>query len=230
MCGRFALYSDKSQLELFLGIRVTLDIPVRYNIAPTQSCLFLKAEEKGRLNPSILNWGLIPSWASDKSMAGKMINARAESISEKPSFKSAIRKRRGIIPANGFYEWMKIGKSKHPYFISAKDRPLLGFAGIWERNQNIGTTSMETFSIITTEANEDMNKIHDRMPLILPRGDWEKWLNHELDFDAEISPMLTPPASGLVKTMEVGTFVNKVGNDSSNCLAPPQADLFSNLD
>lgn len=227
MCGRFALYADKTVLELFFGISIFPVFAARYNLAPSQSCLFIKGEPSGNLSPSNLSWGLIPDWAKDKSMAGKMINARAETITEKPSFKSAFNKRRGIIPANGFYEWKATGKSKKPFFISPKDQSLLGFGGIWESNTHLG---VETFSIITIAANQDMNDLHERMPLILPQESWKAWLNHEGGNAGNVSALLKPPPSGLLQLKEVGTLVNKVANDSPECLLPPARDLFSDLD
>ena len=227
MCGRFALYADKTVLELFFGISIFPVFAARYNLAPCQSCLFIKSGIGGILSPSYLSWGLIPDWAKDKSMAGKMINARAETITEKPSFKSAFNKRRGIIPANGFYEWKATGKSKKPFFISPKDKSLLGFGGIWESNTHFG---LETFSIITTAANQDMNDLHERMPLILPQESWKGWLNHEEGNAGNISALLKPPTTGLLQLKEVGTLVNKVANDSPECLLPPARDLFSGLD
>ena len=227
MCGRFALYADKTVLELFFGISIFPVFAARYNLAPSQSCLFIKGEPRGNLSPSYLSWGLIPAWAKDKSMAGKMINARAETITEKPSFKSAFNKRRGIIPANGFYEWKTTGKSKNPFFISPKDQSLLGFGGIWESNTHLG---LETFSIITTAANQDMNDLHERMPLILPQESWKAWLNHEEGNATDILKLLQPAPSGFLQLKEVGTLVNKVSNDSPECLLPPARDLFSDLD
>jgi len=229
MCGRFALYADKTALELFLGISLFPDFSARYNLAPSQSCLFIKGEKGGNLNPSYLSWGLIPGWAKDKTMAGKMINARAETITEKPSFKSAFNKRRGIIPANGFYEWKTTGKSKKPFFISSKDYGLLGFGGIWESNTHLGAQTLETFSIITTAANQDMGELHERMPLILPKESWQTWLDHEGDTE-KLGALLKPAPSGLLQLKEVGTMVNKVAHDSPECLSPPTRDLFSQLD
>jgi putative SOS response-associated peptidase YedK len=230
MCGRFALYADKTMLELFLGISLFPGFSARYNLAPSQSCLFIKGGTGRNLSPSYLSWGLIPAWAKDKSMAGKMINARAETITEKPSFKSAFNKRRGIIPANGFYEWKTTGKSKTPFFISPKDQSLLGFGGIWESNTHLGEETTETFSIITTAANQDMNELHERMPLIIPRGSWKTWLNHEGGNSADIAALLQPAPSGFLQLKEVRTLVNKVANDSPECLLPPARDLFSDLD
>lgn len=230
MCGRFALYADKTALELFLGISLFGDFSARYNLAPSQSCLFIKGEMGGNPRTARLSWGLIPAWAKDKSMAGKMINARAETITEKPSFKSAFNKRRGIIPANGFYEWKTTGKSKKPFFISPKDQGLLGFGGIWESNSHLGAEAVETFSIITTAANQDMNDLHERMPLILPRESWKTWLDHE-EVDAEkLGALLKPAQPGLLNLKEVGIMVNKVSHDSSECLSAPARDLFSHLD
>lgn len=230
MCGRFALYADKTMLELFLGIRLFPGFSARYNLAPSQSCLFIKGETEWNLSPSNLSWGLIPAWAKDKSMAEKMINARAETITEKPSFKSAFNKRRGIIPANGFYEWKTIGKSKKPFFISPKDQSLLCFGGIWESNTHLGEQTIETFSIITTAANQDMNELHERMPLIIPRESWKTWLNNEKGHSADIAALLQPAPSGFLQLKEVRTLVNKVTNDSPDCLLPPARDLFSYLD
>ncbi len=230
MCGRFALYADKSVLESFFGISVFAGFSRRYNLAPSQSCLFIKGEKGGNSVPSYLSWGMIPSWARDETIAGKLINARAETINEKPSFKSAFSKRRGIIPANGFYEWKTTGKSKKPFFISPIDQSLLGFGGIWESNSHLGADIVETFSIITTAANQDMENLHERMPLILPRESWKSWLDPEENNTTKMLDLLNPHPAGLLQLKEVGTLVNKVANDSPECLSPPERDLFSSLD
>jgi len=221
MCGRFALYTEKTRLEQFLGLCSLTDFLPRFNIAPTQKTLFARMNTSGNFSLDHLFWGLLPAWAKDKSLAGKMINARSETISEKPSFKQAFIKRRGLVPANGFFEWKTIGKSKSPFFISSSEHPLIAFAAIWESNQQIQSQPVDTFSIITTEANSDMNKIHDRMPVILPKECWEVWLNHDLKDQDQLLKLLKPSAVGYLQIREVDILVNKVANDSPECLKAP---------
>ncbi len=229
MCGRFALYTEKTRLEQFLGLCSLTDFLPRFNIAPTQKTLFARMNTSGNFSLDHLFWGLLPAWAKDKSLAGKMINARSETISEKPSFKQAFIKRRGLVPANGFFEWKTIGKSKSPFFISSSEHPLIAFAAVWESNTQIQTQPIDTFSILTTEANSDMEPIHHRMPVILLKESWGIWLNHNLKETDQLLELLKPIPSGYLQLREVNAWVNKVSNDSPECLNAPIKDLFSNL-
>lgn len=178
MCGRIVLNTDTS--KLLKQFRATLLEPLewqpRFNIAPTQLVpVVVSSEREGRLL-RIMRWGLIPSWAKDDSMASKLINCRAETAHEKPSFRSALSERRCIIPISGFYEWKKDGKNKIPHLIAPLDGGLLGLAGLWESWKREGTT-LHTFTILTTEANPFIQIIHDRMPRILDRSEQELWLD-----------------------------------------------------
>lgn len=206
MCGRFSLAASPATLSQHLGFDITLPIEPRYNIAPAQSILAIKAYNE----PVMLRWGLIPAWAKDKSVGYKMINARAETIAEKPSFRSAYRSRRCLIPADGFYEW---GAAKQPYHIRREDRGLFCFAGLWEEWS--GPDAMiSSCTIITTEANGLLKPIHHRMPVVLQHGDYGAWLgddsNHLLETadwpDFEVRP--------------VSTFVNNARNEGLRCIDP----------
>ena len=174
MCGRFALQSiPKQVLDEFIIIPPPV-LP-RYNIAPTQKAPVVLVGHDGQPVMDELRWGLIPSWAKDVSAGVRAINARAETIAEKPTFRDAFRKRRCLVPASGFYEWRRDGKTKTPYYFTSRKDPIV-FAGLWEQWTD-GAETIHSFTIITTEANGLMAPIHDRMPVILQRGDWWTWLD-----------------------------------------------------
>lgn len=217
MCGRFALSPKTSQIEhLVPGLKVTKEIKPRYNIAPTQniSCVL----NDGRLEVSSLRWGLIPSWAKDPSIGSRMINSRAETILEKPSFRTAFRKRRCLILADGFYEWKKISPTKKiPQFIRMKDAGPFTFGGIWEQWIDPNGEIIRTASIITTMPNELMSSIHDRMPLIIPGNDRMLWLSREETPPVQLIDLLRPYPADEMEAYEVSTLVNNPGNDLPEC-------------
>ena len=218
MCGRYSLFSKASTINDEFQIRDSVVLAPRYNIAPIQDAPVVRAEDGKRRSLSLLRWGLVPSWAKDKTIGNRMINARAETVAEKPSFKSALQKRRGTIPADGFYEWKQTEQGRQPYFIQLHSRSLLGLAGLWERWTNKEGQAIESFAIITTEANDFMRPIHDRMPVILDRNYYEQWLNCR-DYDGQqVGHLLKPCSSDLLKMYSVGKQVNSPGNDSRVCI------------
>ena len=193
MCGRFALFASGEEVaERFQLVVLPLFEP-RYNIAPTQSVAAVRSGDEGR-SMSFLRWGLIPSWSADPKIAYKLINARSETVAEKPSFRSAFKTRRCLIPSSAFYEWQKTGKSKQPYCIRPRDGGLFSFAGLWEHWNDPQGEVIESCSVLTTAANELMQPIHDRMPVILDSASEEAWLDPRSSTDA-IQSLFVPYAT-----------------------------------
>jgi putative SOS response-associated peptidase YedK len=225
MCGRFSLTANEAELNLrFQLAGGTAPYVPRYNGAPTQALAVITNTEPSRL--SYLRWGLIPPWAKDPSAGSKMINARAETIAEKPSFRKPLLGRRCLVPSDGFFEW-KQDAGKQPYRIFLKNTAVFSMAGIWERWHSPDGEILETFSIITTEANAFMKNIHDRMPVILKPEDEKNWLN--AGTESEILELLRPFDPEQMDAFPVSRLVNSVRNENPQvCL--PQAEqntLFS---
>jgi putative SOS response-associated peptidase YedK len=218
MCGRFTLRTPASDLvEIFHLLRMP-ELAPRYNIAPTQPVAAVRQIGQNR-ELSLFQWSLIPSWAKDPRMGAQMINARAESIATKPSFRSAFKRRRCLIPADGFYEWQQTGaKAKQPFYIRlAKDRPF-AFAGLWERWEGADSTAVESCTIITTDANELLRPLHDRMPVILPEQEYDRWLDPPLDDPVKLQALLKPDPAEEMTAYPVSTFVNSPRNESPRCI------------
>jgi putative SOS response-associated peptidase YedK len=217
MCGRFTLRTSARDLvEIFQLLR-TLDVPPRYNIAPTQNVLVIRQVNKFR-EPSLLRWGLVPSWSKDPKSGPPLINARAETLIEKPTFRSAFSKRRCLIPADGFYEWKKgEGKTKQPFYIRlVKDEPF-AFAGLWEWWKGSDSSAVESCTIVTTEANSRLRELYDRMPVILHEEDYDRWLDPGLTDAALLQPLLVPFPYEQMTLYPVSPFVNSSRNDGPTC-------------
>ncbi|MBN1889879.1 MAG: SOS response-associated peptidase [Thermoflexales bacterium] len=218
MCGRFSLKTDLAELmEAFPGFVFPAELPPRYNIAPSQ--LVAVVANNGQNKVEFLRWGLIPAWAKEPSIGNRMINARAETLAEKPAFRAAYRRRRCLVLADGFYEWRAEPgrKGKTPLYIRlASGRPF-AFGGLWEHWQS-GEESVLSCTIITTRPNALLEPIHDRMPLILKPGDYAHWLAEAEP--ANLSDLLQPyPASEMV-AYPVSKLVNDPKNDLPDCVAP----------
>ena len=219
MCGRYTL-SDPGDLLLELDVVSHLPIEPRYNIAPTQAVLAIRGQDADPRPQAVqLRWGLVPYWAKDPSIGNRMINARSETAAEKPSFKQALKKRRCLIPTDGFYEWVKVGKAKQPYHIHLPQRRPFVFAGLWERWTR-GPEPLETCTILTTAANDDVRPVHDRMPVILEGEARLAWLDPELQDSELLTSMLGPLPAGRLQLTAVSTLVNNPRNDSAACLEP----------
>lgn len=216
MCGRYALTSEAAELvEAF-------DVPVlafehrpRYNIAPGQDAPVLGEDRRGR-RLGLMRWGLIPSWAREAG-AGH-INARAESVLEKPSFQESFLRRRCLLPANGFYEWKRQGAGTVPFWYHDPEDRLLTFAGIWDRWAR-GDDTRHTFAILTTDANEDVRPIHDRMPVIVDAGARSLWLDREAAVES-VRALLVPSPTGTLEGYQVSTRVNRPAQDDSGLVEP----------
>ena len=182
MCGRFAFYSPSEATAALFGVENSLPVAERYNIAPSQFIAAIRNDEQGAAELTMLRWGLVPFWAKDPAIGNRMINARAETVGEKPSFRDAYRKRRCLILADGFYEWQKGADGKTPYFISLADGQPFAFAGIWEHwKSKESDESLQTAAIITTAANEFMSTLHHRMPVVLRPDLAATWLGGDPD-------------------------------------------------
>jgi len=229
MCGRYTLRTPMNVLIQEFQLQRALDFGPRYNIAPTQSVPVIRQGESGREMVTI-RWGLVPSWADAPAKGAPVINARSESVAEKPMFRSAIKARRCLIPADGFYEWEKTGKSKQPhYFHLAEGRPF-AFAGLWEVWKK-GEKPLESCTILTTYANALLAKFHDRMPVILSPNDHEVWLDSAKHDPSSIEYLYEPIPAADMATHPVDLRVNNVRNDDANCIAktdaePRQTELF----
>ncbi len=220
MCGRYTLKMPIALVTEELDLdRPEFEVAARYNIAPTQRLPVLTQEQPRHLQ--LMRWGLIPSWAKDPSIGSKMINARAETLAEKPAFRMALQERRCLIPADGFYEWQQTGFGKLPQHIHLISGNLLTFAGLWESWRDGEGRELRSFTIITTTPNALMATIHDRMPVIIPPSKRAVWLDPATG-PAEVQALLMPLPDGLLTTQTVGDLVNSPRNDGPELLWPPQ--------
>jgi len=194
MCGRFAFYSPGEATAALFGVSGSLPVEARYNIAPTQYIAAVRNDDEDGRELTMLRWGLVPFWAKDPSIGNRMINARAETVAEKPSYRAAYRHRRCLVLADGFYEWHTEGGVKRPYYISAADGEPFAFAALWENWQSkVSDESIQSTTLITTAANEFMSTLHHRMPVVLRSETADRWLAGEddlVDFAASHGPEL----------------------------------------
>ncbi len=226
MCGRFTLASKVSDLlELidFADDALPNGVAARYNIAPTQPVLAIRAEKDfARPLPVMLGWGLVPFWADDPKIGSRMINARSESVVEKPAFRAALKYRRCIIPADGFFEWHKSVESnaKTPYWIHRHNRKPFALAGLWESWNKDGSGPLETCTILTTSANAMMSMLHDRMPVILEPKDFDRWLHTPPEASRELTSLFHPAPDDYLEAWPVSKAVNSPGNQGENLIEP----------
>lgn len=220
MCGRYAANRDTGTLTEVFNIKKLPEqiLEPNYNISPTTTSYVVTQDINDERILNVMSWGLVPSWAKDNSMMAKMINARFETVEEKPSFRSAFVKRRCIIPMDGYYEWFRPEdpkEKKQPYFIKAKDKPLLAVAGIYEtwKNPSKENETLTTFSVITTEAKLGLETIHDRMPVIVPDKNWTAWLDPNFQNKDEIKRLIVMPPQGYFEYFKVGFEVNNARNN-----------------
>jgi putative SOS response-associated peptidase YedK len=219
MCGRYLLISPVEAMRRFFDVGGLLNLPPRYNIAPTQDAPVVRLDKQGRRELIPMRWGLVPLWAKDLSMGARCINARAESISEKPAFRDAFAHRRCLVPTDGFFEWEKKGKAKQPWRIGPAEDGLMALAGVWERWRGPDGAVVRSYAVITTEANELVAPLHDRMPAVIPPAEFQEWL------DADTSPprlqeMLRPYPASRMRAYPVSRRVSDVRNDDPGCIEP----------
>jgi putative SOS response-associated peptidase YedK len=223
MCGRFTLRTPASELIRLFSLLNQPDLFPRYNIAPTQPVACVRQNDKAERTLSDLRWGLVPFWAKDLKIGARMINARGETVATKPSFRTAFKKRRCLIPVDGFYEWKRLGpKQKQPYLIEMKSRHPFALAGLWEEwspQDDPQATSVESCSIITTAANELMSSLHDRMPVIVDESDFDKWLDPRSK-PVELESLIKPYTSQPMQVRAVSRVVNNARNEIPECVVP----------
>jgi putative SOS response-associated peptidase YedK len=229
MCGRFVSSSPPDEIAKYFGVEEVSEsvLEPNFNVAPSLD-IYTVLETGGvrRLEP--IHWGLVPIWAKDMKIGNRMINARAESLADKNAYKRAFRKRRCIIPADGFYEWRKIPgqKTKQPYYITRTDGEPFAFAGLWEvwRGPDRDQDPIASCTIITGEPNDKMSEIHDRMPVMLPPSAWDQWLDPEVDDLDLLGRFLVPAPSELIRIHAVSTEVNNVRNQGPQLTDPVDPD------
>jgi putative SOS response-associated peptidase YedK len=219
MCGRYAITSAPEAMRALFGYLEQPNFPPRFNVAPTQPIPVVRLVD-GKRSFALLRWGLIPAWVKDPRTFSLLINARGESVLAKPAFRNAMARRRCLIPADGFYEWMPDGKRKRPYFIRPAAGGPVAFAGLWEAWMGPNGEEVETACIVTTDANRTLGAIHDRMPAVIAPEAFDLWLD-AARVDAETAAALIAPApESLFTAYEVSTVVNRAANDSAALITP----------
>ena len=221
MCGRFTLTDPTQDLAVQFNLPEIPDMQPRYNIAPTQPVAAVRvAPESAARELTLLHWGLIPFWAKDLKIGSRMINARPETVSEKPAFRAAFRQRRCLVVADGFYEWQKLERGKQPFYIRLHDGKPFAFAGLWESWNAPDGSNILSCTIITTTPNSLLAPIHNRMPVILPPDAYEHWLTPgEVDAQAT-QPLLKPYPADEMHAYAVSRLVNNPANDNPQCILP----------
>ena len=217
MCGRYVIKTPPGLMQETFGYPEQPNFPPRYNVAPTQPIPVVRVDN-GRRSFALVRWGLIPAWVKDPRGFSLLINARAESVLDKPAFRNAMRRRRCLVPADGFYEWKQEGDRKRPFYAAAKR--LAAFAGVWEPWMGPNGEEMETACIITTPANRTLRALHDRMPAVIPPQAFDLWLDGASVDAVTAAALLVPAPEDTFAAHEVSTAVNRAANDSAALIEP----------
>ena len=226
MCGRFDCHSEFIKIVKSFGVSKASAAAVEpaytpsYNIAPSRNILIITADEQGERHLEESKWGFVPEWAKDAASSYKTINARAETVADKPSYSDAFKNKRCLVIANGFFEWKQLGHAKFPVYIRLKSEEPLAFAGLHSRWKSPQGEEISTCAIITTEANELLRAVHDRMPVILPPESYDLWLNPKIKDRDQLLPLLKPYPSDEMEYFEVTMYVNKPGHDTADVIVP----------
>lgn len=224
MCGRYCITSAPEAIRALFRYPERPNFPARYNVAPTQPVPIVRLDN-GERHFALVRWGLLPSWVKDPKTFSLLINARGESVNEKPAFRNAMKRRRCLFPADGFYEWKEEGKSKRPFFARPTSPGPIAFAGLWETWMGPNGEELETAALITTPANEALAQIHHRAPVIVPPGQFEFWLDCK-DIDEKLAAgLLVPAPEGSMEVYEISPAVNRVANDTPALIEPYSAPL-----
>jgi putative SOS response-associated peptidase YedK len=229
MCGRYVIISTPEAIRAFFGYGEQPNFPPRYNVAPTQPIPIVRLVD-GKRSFALVRWGLLPSWVKDPKTFPLLINARGESVIDKPAFRNAMRRRRCLIPTDGFYEW-QAGAPKRPHFVRAKRgvdgaAPPLAFAGLWETWTGPNGEEMDAAAIVTTSANRPLAQLHERMPVFVPKEAFDLWLDCA-NVEANVAAALIRPApDALLEAYEISPAVNRVANDSAALIAPVAAAML----
>jgi putative SOS response-associated peptidase YedK len=221
MCGRFTLNQSPEALAEVFDIQQVPHLAAEYNIAPTQMvATVIQNPESEKREFKQLHWGLIPSWAKDPKMGVKLINARAETVAQKPAFRSAFKHRRCLVLADGFYEWQRQQGKKQPFYFRLQDGQPFAFAGLWERWETPTNDEIISCTILTTAANELLQPIHERMPVILEPQDYDLWLDSQVQTPETLQPLLRSYSAPAMAAYPVSTLVNNSRHNSSECIMP----------
>jgi putative SOS response-associated peptidase YedK len=215
MCGRYTLTTPVARLAERFRLDATPSLPFRYNVAPSQPVPAVRAGPEGGRSLALLRWGLVPSWAADPSIGNRLVNARSETVAEKPAFRAAFRQRRCLLPADGFFEWRKEGRQKQPYWFRLRDAGPFAFAGLWEQWTAPDGARVESAAVLTTAANELVRPLHDRMPVILRPEDHDRWLAPGPGDAA----LLVPYPAGEMTATPVSRWVNDARHEGPECVA-----------
>jgi putative SOS response-associated peptidase YedK len=219
MCGRYVITSSPAAIRALFGYPEQPNFPPRYNVAPTQPVPIVRLNE-GKRQFALVRWGFIPGWVKDPKGFSLLINARAESVLDKPAFRNAMRRRRCLVPADGFYEWREAGGRKQAYLVHRKDGSPFAFAGLWETWTGPNGEELDTAAIVTTLANRTLSFIHGRMPVILPPDAFNLWLDCAKVDAPTAAALLVPARDDLLEAYQVSPAVNRVANDSASLIAP----------
>jgi putative SOS response-associated peptidase YedK len=221
MCGRFTLSTPAQTLQQIFDLSETPDLPPRYNIAPSEAIAAIRLPEpQAGHRLDLLRWGLVPPWAKEPDVGARMINARSETAATNPAFRTAFRRRRCLVPADGFYEWQRLERRKQPFYIRMRDGLPFAFAGLWEHWEGPQGDALETCTILTTEPSELVRPVHDRMPVILDPQDWDLWLDPTMHEPERLQSLLRPYPAEKMIAFPVGQTVNNPANDHEECIAP----------
>lgn len=223
MCGRFVITSPPAALRQIFGYLEQPNFPPRHNIAPTQPIPVVILENGARCF-RLMRWGLLPGWVKDPRKFTLLINARSETVTEKPAFKNAIRRRRCLIPADGYYEWQGSEKPKRPFFIHRRDGAPIGLAGLAETWIGPNGEELDTVAIVTAPASADLSVLHHRVPVTIAPGDFDRWLDCSGDSAEDVMALLHAPAEGEFAWHEISTRVNRVANDDAQLILPISAE------
>lgn len=215
MCGRYTLTASPEAVRNFFRYAERPNFPPRYNIAPTQPVAVVRLANRQR-QFVLMRWGLLPSWVKDPKGFSLIVNARGESVIDKPSFRAAMKRRRCLIPADGFYEWKAGGSRKQPYYIHARSGEPLAFAGLWETWTGPNGEELDTVAIVTTDANSTVSPLHDRMPVIVPPAAFDLWLDSDNVDATTAAALIVPAPDSLLEVWPVSTDVNRVANDNAH--------------
>jgi putative SOS response-associated peptidase YedK len=227
MCGRYVIISTPEAIRAMFGYSEQPNFPPRYNVAPTQPIPVVRLLD-GKRSFALMRWGLLPAWVQDPKAFSLLINARGESALEKPAFRNAMRRRRCLIPTDGFYEWQASGDPrapKRPYFVRARRKagetaPPLAFAGLWETWMGPNGEELDTAAIVTTAANRTLSAMHDRMPVFIPPEAFDQWLDCERFEGKDVAQLIKPADDALLEAYPISLAVNRVANDSETLIEP----------
>lgn len=217
MCGRYTIIATPEQLRALFRYLEQPNFPPRFNVAPTQPIAIVRLVN-GERHFALVRWGLLPSWVKDPKAFSLLINARGETVTEKPAYRAAMKRRRCLIPADGFYEWKAGGPRKQPYYIHARSGQPLAFGGLWETWTGPNGEELETAAIVTTAANETLAPLHDRMPLVIAPDQFDLWLGNGDEDTAAACALIKPAPDDLLEAYPVSTDVNRVANDNPSLM------------